>query len=118
MFFLLDHDVDAGVAGVLRRHGHRCVTASEAGLATADDDQVSVFADNRKAILLTHDKEAISRRRKNTFGRHVLLACIDMEAVEVVTQQLDRIVEMIDTRDAIVLRVSKDGVYPYPNQWN
>ncbi|MEV2240112.1 DUF5615 family PIN-like protein [Micromonospora sp. NPDC049891] len=118
MFFLLDHDVDAGVASVLRRRGHRCITASQAGLATADDDQVSVFADNHNAILLTHDKEAISRRRKNTFGRHVLLACIDTEAVTVVTQQLDVIIEMIDTRDAIVLRVSKDGVYPYPNRWS
>jgi predicted nuclease of predicted toxin-antitoxin system len=118
VFFLLDHDIDAAVARLLRSAGHKCETASTVGLATADDDQVSVFADNHQAILITHDKEAIRRRIRNTFGRHVWLACNDLDAVEVVTNNLTEILAMIMTREAIVLRVSKEGVAPpYPTQW-
>ncbi|NMO57500.1 DUF5615 family PIN-like protein [Actinoplanes sp. TBRC 11911] len=118
MFFLLDHDIDAGVGNVLRGAGHACETASTVGLATADDDQLSVFADNHNAILVTHDKEAIRRRRRNTFGRHIWMACVDLEAVQVMTDNLGDVETLIVTRDAIVLRVSKEGVTPYPTRWN
>ncbi|HEY2948884.1 MAG TPA: DUF5615 family PIN-like protein [Micromonosporaceae bacterium] len=117
MLFLLDHDVDAGVASLLRRAGNRCVTASEAGLATADDDSVAVFADDHRAVLITHDREAIRRRRRNTYGRHVRLTCMDWEAIAVIEARLPEVLEMIETRDAIVLKVSKDRVVPYPREW-
>lgn len=87
------------------------------GLATADDDQISVYADNHRAVLITHDKEAIRRRRKNTFGRHVYLHCDDIDAVETIAKHLADVVLMITTRDAIVLKVAKDGVGSYPNRW-
>lgn len=114
---MLDHDVDAGVGRLLRRVGHDCVTAGQVGLATANDDDVSVFADDHQAILITHDREAINRRRRNTFGRHVFLDCSDMDAVEVVGCHLEEIVHLITTRDAIVLRVSRDRVDAYRNRW-
>jgi predicted nuclease of predicted toxin-antitoxin system len=76
MRFVLDEDVDAKAVGsFLRQRGHECWTVVDAGLGGADDDAVSIYADDRDAILVTHDAEATRRRRKFTFGRHVFLRC-------------------------------------------
>jgi hypothetical protein len=48
MRFVLDEDVDAKAVGsFLRGHGHECWTVVDAGLGGADDDAVSIYADNR-----------------------------------------------------------------------
>lgn len=117
MLFVLDHDVDVAVGRMLRGVGHRCVSIGSARLVTANDDAVSVFADDRGAVLLTHDQEFILRRRERTFGRHVLLACNEWDAEEVLRTHLDEVVTLINSRDAIVLRISKDNVTVYPNRW-
>jgi Domain of unknown function (DUF5615) len=49
--FLLDHDVDAAVGRMLRRHRHECLTASQVGLATATDDALTVWAAVGKSTL-------------------------------------------------------------------
>lgn len=118
MFFFLDHDVDAGVGRVLRRAGHRCVSASEVGLATASDDEVSVFADNHKAVMLTHDRELITRRRERTFGRHVHLDFPDTDAVEVVERRLEELLPKLEERDSLVVHMPKNGeIAVYPSSW-
>lgn len=117
MLFLLDNDVDAAVGRVLRQAGYRCVAAARVGLGDASDDEVSVWADNRSAVVLTHDKEYFQRRTKNTFGRHVRLACVDWEAANVVEKHLAEIVRLAEAREAVVLRVSQDGVKIFPNKW-
>ena len=43
--FVCDHDVDTAVAAMLRRRGHDAWTASNAGLSTASDDELTVYAD-------------------------------------------------------------------------
>jgi len=101
LLFLLDHDVDAAVAKVLRAAGHQCVRAAEVGLADAEDDDLSVFADEKGAVLLTHDREFSNRRRRNVFGKHVRLACHDFEAAAIVSQHLEEIVEKVTAREAV-----------------
>ncbi|MGH8906915.1 MAG: DUF5615 family PIN-like protein [Egibacteraceae bacterium] len=74
MRFLLDNDVDAVVGRVLRSAGHQCWSVFEAGLAgvaAADDDDLSVYADERGAVVVTHDREFSPQRMANTFGRHL-----------------------------------------------
>jgi hypothetical protein len=117
LLFVLDHDVAAGVGRALRKAGHRCVTAGGSGMALANDDAMSVFADNHRAVLLTHDREFSKRRRANTFGKHVLLDCREWDAAGLVCEYLDELVNLANSRDAICLKLSKDGVTPYPTRW-
>lgn len=117
MRFVLDHDVDADVGRMLRREGHQCMLVGAAGLATASDDAVSVFADNLHAVLITHDRELIERRKKNTFGQHVLMKCDEPDAAEVLRAHLPAVVELVGHCESVVVRVSKDGVRVYPAQW-
>lgn len=87
------------------------------GLARASDDQVSVFADNKDAVCLTHDREMIQRRRRNTFGRHVHLDCREWDAAALLLQNLGAVIELLCSRDAIVVHLTQNGVTPYPSRW-
>lgn len=70
--FLLDHDVDAAVGRMLRRHGHECLTASQVGLAAATDDALTVWASEHRAVVVSTDREFSRRRMQNAIGHHVL----------------------------------------------
>lgn len=117
MLFVLDNDIDIAVGRVLRRAGHQCITVASAGMADADDDEVAVFADDHHGVLITHDREFSSRRRRNVFGKHVKLACVDWEAADVLALHLDNVLELLGSRDAVYMRVSKDRVDIYPSKW-
>ena len=86
-------------------------------MATATDEELSIWADGKKAILITADKEFIDRRREHTFGRHVWLVCDDEDAVEVVRDQLPKVVAELDGKDSVVMRVSRDNVTYYAGRW-
>jgi len=47
--FVLDHDVDVRVGAVLRQAGHECWPSTAGLAASADDDAVAVYADDRRA---------------------------------------------------------------------
>jgi len=112
---VLDNDVSAAVASMLRRQqGHRAVMVGQIGLGRASDDQVSVFADNKEAVLLTHDRELIARRRRNTFGRHIHLDCREWDASVLLELHLAVVLEL-RSRDAIVIHL---GPAPYPSRWD
>lgn len=115
--FLLDHHIDRAVSRVVQEAGHRCVTAGQIGMATATDEEISIWADGKRAIVITADREFIDRRRERTFGLHVWLVCDDQHAVEVMGIQLSKIVAMLDGRDSVVLRVSRDYVEYYAGRW-
>lgn len=117
MLFILDQDVSAEVGRVIRQAGHKCHTVGSAGLYDASDDEVSTFAADHDAIFLTHDKEMTHRRRRNTFGRHVLLACNEWEAPAVVEASLDQIIATTQQRDDICIKLTKDNLTAYPNRW-
>ncbi|MDQ3764180.1 MAG: DUF5615 family PIN-like protein [Actinomycetota bacterium] len=71
--FVCDHDVDAAVAMMLRKAGHEAWTAADAGLYRAGDDDLTVYADNKGAVLISHDTEFSQRRRRNMIGKHIWL---------------------------------------------
>ena len=80
MRFVLDEDVDVQLVGsFLRQRGHECWSVVDAGLGGADDDAVAIYADDRDAVLITHDAGATRRRRRFTFGRHVFLRCHQLD---------------------------------------
>lgn len=121
MRFLLDNDVDAAIVGLLMSNGHQAWTAAEAGLAgrnSAEDDFVSVYADEKGAVVVTHDVEFTLRRRRNTFGQHVHLRCEHPDAYDVVQRHLDEILAKLDAMSVCVVKVSQNEVDLYPPQWD
>lgn len=121
MRFLLDNDVDIAVARVLRSAGHDCWTAADAGLAgpeSANDDEVSVYAHDKGAVVVTHDREFTKRRVRRTFGRHVWLRCEQPDAAAVVELVLDELVQSLDSLDVLVVIVgAKGNVEISPPRW-
>lgn len=53
MRFFLDHDVPRHLADVLRRHGHEVEVVPDVMSPEADDEEVFVYAVEKKAIMLT-----------------------------------------------------------------
>lgn len=118
MRFVLDNDVDAGVCRELRRAGHECWTAADAGLAgrvAADDDSVSVYAEDKNAVLITHDREFTSRRIRQTHGLHIRLTCAQPDGPQVIRERLPQIIGSFD--EGPVLVVGADGLRVYPRRW-
>ena len=107
MRFFLDNDVSQVVALMLRRARHDAWTAAEAGLADAADDELSVYADDKGAVLLTHDREFTQRRRRNPIGRHVRLACKEWEARDVLRGSLAALVPILEARTTVTVVLTK-----------
>lgn len=77
--FYLDNDVDVSCAAVVRAAGHTCWTASQAGAQSDDDDEQTVYATDKGAVLITHDAEFTNRRKRQPFGHHVRLVCHQLD---------------------------------------
>lgn len=107
---MCDHDVDAAVAATLRRLGHDAWTAANAGLSAAGDDELTVYADNQNAALLTHDVEFSKRRERNVIGKHVWLRCSEMDAAQLVTDRIDELTAALDIHKDVWIRLSADGL--------
>jgi len=104
--FVLDHDVDAEVGRLLRRERHDCWTASDAGLARAQDNDLAVYTHSMGAALLTHDQEFTARQRERSFMQHVWLHCIEPAALEVVGRHLDALLSILTGREAVVVELT------------
>jgi predicted nuclease of predicted toxin-antitoxin system len=108
--FFLDNDVDARVAGILHGKRHYAWTAYQAGLARASDDDIAVYACERNAALISHDGVFADERMRNTLGQHVWLDCSHPDAVEVLGQHLDAVVEILVHRPNVVVVVRAASV--------
>lgn len=117
MRFFLDNDVPVSVGRMLQRHGHQWWTAADAGLASeGQDDNLSVYADERDAVLVTMDKEFTQRRRRNPIGRHVRLRCAEPEAAAVLEARLSEVLAYLE-RDHVTLIVSKEEKIKADSAW-
>jgi hypothetical protein len=118
--FLLDNDVDYGVARVLRRHGHDVVTADDVGLAgvdSAEDDALTVYGLEHGRVVVTHDREFTTRRRRNTLGLHVRIRVEQPDGPGVVEARHDELIEKLGWKDAAVLEVFRTKVKHHPPSW-
>jgi predicted nuclease of predicted toxin-antitoxin system len=95
---------------MLRAKRYTVITAGEAGLHEAVDDDITVWADNLQAVLITLDREFSRRRRQNTVGRHVWLRCVESEASDLLLEHLDKIMAIVCHRADVVVTVSRTGV--------
>jgi predicted nuclease of predicted toxin-antitoxin system len=98
------------VAKMLRQEGHDCWTGGEAGLATeSQDDNLTVYADEKNAVLVTMDREFSQRRRKRSIGRHIWLRCPEPEAAEVLRSRLGEVLPRLEIAN-VTVTVSADYV--------
>lgn len=118
MRFLLDEDVDVAVCKVIARAGHECFTVRDLGLLGAGDDDVSVAGDDRDAVFVTHDRKLITKRRRNSFGRHVRLDCKKHHAVEFVADRIDEIARILMAFDIVTLEVHRNRIQVHPPRWD
>jgi predicted nuclease of predicted toxin-antitoxin system len=117
MRFFLDNDVDVVVATMLQRRGHVCWAAAGAGLADVGDDLIAIYAENLNAALVSHDRRFAKRRIRNTHGQHVWLACLQVDAVEVLDRHLDEVVRLLTKMPCVVLEVSAERMKVHPPKW-
>lgn len=117
MRFVLDNDVDAGLQGVFARAGHECWRGAAAGYSETDDDELTVYADNHNAVLVTHDREFTERRKRNTIGQHVRITCPQPDACEVVEARMADLVEILEQHAEIVVEVSSQRVRLFHPHW-
>jgi predicted nuclease of predicted toxin-antitoxin system len=108
--FFLDNDVPVSVGAMLRRNGHVCWTANDAGLADeGEDDNLTVYAAKRQAVLVSLDVQFMRRRRANAIGRHVRLGCAEPEAATILASHLKEVLDYLE-RDHVTVTVSRDAV--------
>ncbi len=118
MRFVLDEDVDVlAVGSFLRQRGHKCWSVVDAGLGGADDDAVAIYADDRDAVLITHDSDATRRRRRFTFGRHVYLRCHQLEAIELLKIHVDDLVTQVEHHNIGVFEVRRTAITYHPPRY-
>jgi predicted nuclease of predicted toxin-antitoxin system len=107
--FVCDHDVSADVAARLRQLRHEAWTLADAGLYLIADDEVTVYATNHNAVVLTHDKEFSQRRRRNVIGRHIHLRCSEWEAADLLANHLDELLPIMRAKSDVFIALSKHG---------
>jgi|SRR6266576_245433 len=97
---------------MLRRARHDCWTVSEAGLAgEGQDDNLTVYADVKNAVLVTMDEEFSQRRRKHSIGRHIWLRCQPQDAAVLLRSKLGEVLPYLE-RANVTITVSHDSVRP------
>jgi predicted nuclease of predicted toxin-antitoxin system len=105
--FFLDQHVDARLRRFLINRGHQCWSADEANLGKAPDDALTIYAQAKKAVVVTHDREFSARRRRNTIGMHIFIDCLEPDAVDLIQQHLDEIVAALErSKGDLYVRVS------------
>jgi hypothetical protein len=102
---------------MLRRRGHQCWAVPDAGLATAADDALTVYATDRRAVLVTHDREFSMRRIRNAVGRHLWLNCEQFYAEQLLGKHLDEVIRLLNSRQDCVVSVSPTRVELY-ERWD
>jgi predicted nuclease of predicted toxin-antitoxin system len=117
MRFFLDNDVNAEVVAMLTGRGHQCWRAGQAGLADANDELIAIYAEERQAVLISHDKAFARKRMANTTGQSVWLHCEPVEGVDVLSEHLGEVEATLRHMSMVVLEVTRTRVTLHPPQW-
>jgi predicted nuclease of predicted toxin-antitoxin system len=107
--FVLDNNVDVAVGAMLRRRRHKCWTAADAGLHNVPDDDLTVYAQRKQAVLVTHDREFSQRRGKQVIGKHLHLRCDPWEAARLLEAHLGDVVANLERHVDVLIALSAKG---------
>lgn len=73
------------------------------------DDEQTVYAMDRGAVVISCDAEFSQRRRKNAIGRHICLKCPKPEATEILEQHLEEVLALLQ-KDHVMVTVTRTQV--------
>lgn len=76
----------------------------------ARDDELTVWAAEHQAAVVSTDGEFSQRRMQNAIGWHVWLRCSDWEASAVLADHLDEVLTLLAARGDLTVRVSKESL--------
>ena len=110
MLFIADEGVADEVLRMLRRFRHQAHRSTELGLAGARDEELAVAVDERRGVLITHDREFSVSRMRNVWGRHVWLRCKEWDAAEVLARHLEDIRPILERKDAVVIELRRKSM--------
>jgi hypothetical protein len=82
------------------------------------DDEVTVYAVNRGMTVVTHDREFTARRKRHTIGLHVRLMCAQPDAVDVLRERHDELLDVLSWTDTAVVEVYRTSVRHHPPRWD
>jgi predicted nuclease of predicted toxin-antitoxin system len=108
--FFLDECVDEGVCRELRKFGYICWTVHDARRDQLADLEQMVYADNKNAVMVSHDKDFRANMKARTFGRFVHLGCANAEAVDMVHKHHAELVQMLTLLGEGVYQMEWTGV--------
>jgi hypothetical protein len=108
--FFLDNDVDVRVCrDVLTPLGHNCWSAGQAGRYLESDDSHTIYARDKDAIVITHDREFTERRRRAAIGRHIQMDCEQPDACEILSRYIEELVPILAAAENITVVIRRDG---------
>lgn len=113
MRFVLDHDVDVTLCELIRSKGHDCWRAPDYLARDGRDDEISIYADDKGAVVVSHDAAFAARRRRHPIGIHVRLRCSEPDAIDVFAAYLPELLAAM-YMDQCVINISKEGVVVIP----
>ena len=106
MKFFLDHNVDTTCCEVLAAAGHSAWTTTQARRGSASDDDQTVYAMSKGAVLITHDREFTTRRKQEPYGHHVRLICREWAGPDMLRAALPRLIEFLKASPDMVVEIS------------
>ena len=98
--------------------GHEAWTAEEANLSAEADPNLTIYAHDHRAVLVTHDKEFSKRFEKRIVGHHIFLDCSELAARDVIGLRLPDLLELLERHQDLyaVLRVDSVG-FTFPSEY-
>jgi predicted nuclease of predicted toxin-antitoxin system len=114
--FVCDNDMDAAVAARLQQMGHQAWTAAAAGMSEDDDDELTVYAHDKDAVLITHDRRFSQRRRRSVVGKHVWIECKEWDAADLLEKRLPEFIDQLERPGDLWVRVHHEG-YEVARSW-
>lgn len=117
MRFVLDQDVDVATRAWLVQQGNEAWTAAQAGMPLATDDDLTVYATDQNAVLVTHDREFSQRRRRNVVGRHIWLQCDEWDAVELLERDWSAVFTALEREVDLWIHLRRSMKPAYSRKW-
>lgn len=110
MRFVLDNDVDEGCRRVLVKAGHECWTVRDAGRTDGEDADHAVYAHDKHAVFVSHDKEFARWRTELVVGKHVRICCHQIDGPDLLAARLPEVEALLASKADILLRLKPSGL--------
>ncbi len=109
MRFVLDNDVDVRCRNALTQLGHDAWTVGEAGRPDDNDEDQLFYAQTKRAVFVTHDRELVRSRQKMPFGRVLHMQCEEWNAPGLISDKLPDVLPILERYQNVFVRLSRQS---------